>query len=172
MLVQVGGAETLRDEGSLFAQRAALAGVDVQLQQWGHGTHVAQAFVSSALSVAAIKAMGAWSKDQKAPQSADFTSVDKLLEEAWETRRAKAEKKGEPIKEEVQQAVRAPAYIFEGIKKAGPEIKLRETAHADFKKAVEELKKSSPPEVTTVFEPRRNPEAPGLISKVRGILHL
>lgn len=172
MLVQVGGAETLRDEGTLLAQRAALAGVDVQLQHWGHGAHVAQAFVSSPLSVAAIKAMGEWSKQQKPATSADFTSIDKLLEEAWETRRIMAEKKGEPIRESTEQAIRAPAYIFDGVKKAAPEITLRDTAHPELKKAVEDLKASRPTEVTTIFEPRKNPEAAGLIGKVRGVLHL
>lgn len=172
MLVQVGGSETLRDEGTLLAQRAALAGVDVQLQHWGHGTHVAQAFVSTPLSIAAIKAMGEWNKEQAEAEHADFSSIDKLLEAAWETRRMKAEKKGEPIRESVQQVTQEPAWIFDGVKKDAPEILLRSNAHEDFKKAVEELKGARATNVTTIFEPRRNPAAPGVIGKVRGMLHL
>eukprot|EP00004_Rigifila_ramosa_P015064 TRINITY_DN3479_c0_g1_i3.p2 TRINITY_DN3479_c0_g1~~TRINITY_DN3479_c0_g1_i3.p2 ORF type:complete len:111 (-),score=24.72 TRINITY_DN3479_c0_g1_i3:16-348(-) len=44
LLVQVGGAEALRDEGVAFAQKAQRAKVRVTLQEYAHMPHVFQMF--------------------------------------------------------------------------------------------------------------------------------
>ncbi|ORY83587.1 Alpha/Beta hydrolase protein [Leucosporidium creatinivorum] len=174
LLIQAGGAETLRDEITLLAQRAANAGVEVAHQIWESGIHVSQAFIKNDISPAALKEMALWAEQLKAPQAAagNFTEVDRLLDEAWEKRRIRLEAKGVKAQEEVEEVARVPTFIFEGEKEAAPELLCRDEGHEEVKKAVEEAKKAGVQGFTTVFKARRNLEALGFLGRVRGALHL
>lgn len=174
LLIQAGGAETLRDEITLLALRAAAAGVDVDHQIWQAGIHVSQAFIKNDISPASLKEMATWAERQKAPQAGagDFSEVDGLLEAAWEKRRAGLAAKGVEVHEEQEEVARVPTFVFEGVKEAAPELVCRADGHEAVRKAVEEARKAGAQDITTVFKARRNPEALGLLGRVRGALHL
>nr|CRX79085.1 hypothetical protein ls5930a1_00121 [Leucosporidium scottii] len=174
LLIQAGGAETLRDEISLLALRAAAAGVEVDHQIWQAGIHVAQAFVKNDISPASLKEMARWAERQPAPLSGagDFSKVDRLLEAAWKKRRSTLEAKGVKVLEEREEVARVPSFIFEGVKEAAPELACRKDGHEALRKAVEEVRNAGTQDVTTIFKARRNPEALGWLGTVRGALHL
>ncbi len=62
LLIQVGTAEHLRDDSTVFAQRAEEAGVDVTLEEWEDMIHVFQAFPMLAESGQAIAKIGQFAK--------------------------------------------------------------------------------------------------------------
>ena len=59
LLIQVGGAETLRDEGVVFADRARAAGVTVELEVYPDMVHVFQALPSILVAGNATRAQAA-----------------------------------------------------------------------------------------------------------------
>lgn len=185
LLIQCGGAETLRDEGTLLAHRAHAAGTPVDHQVFEHGVHVFQALGKTDASIAAFSAMEEWHNRQsaaKAGSKTDFGSVDQHLREEFVARRQRAEKASVGVKDkkgqraegpQAERVSHVPNFIFEPFKREAPAIKLRDTAHEAIEKDVkEDQARGAPQGVTTVFVPSRNPETAGLLRKVRGTLHL
>jgi epsilon-lactone hydrolase len=64
MLIQVGGNEILYDDAIRLRDAATAAGVDVTFEDWSHGVHVWQVFISSGLpeSAAAIERIATFFK--------------------------------------------------------------------------------------------------------------
>ena len=62
LLIQVGTAEHLRDDSTVFAVRAEAAGVDVTLEEWEDMIHVFQAFPTLAESDQAIAKIGQFAR--------------------------------------------------------------------------------------------------------------
>lgn len=148
--------------------------MDVDHQIFEAGIHVSQAFIKNDISPASLKEMARWAEQQKAPQTGagDFDKVNRLLELAWEKRRAGLEAKGIKVQDEREEVARVPTFVYEGVKEAAPELVCRDDAHEAVKRAVEEVRKAGVQDVTTIFKARPNPEVLGLLGRVRGALHL
>ncbi|SCV73972.1 BQ2448_6402 [Microbotryum intermedium] len=175
LLLQAGGAETLRDEVTLLAHRADRAGVDVTHEIYDSGVHVTHMFFEGELARLCRAQVGGWAKrvqgvDKLKKRSDGWGEVDALFGSEWkrledlDARKARDRRRGAAIPE--------PAYIFEPVVQEAPKIQLRKNANEEIAKVVEEdaeykLRKG----LTTIFVPRRNPRA-GLVGKVRGVLHL
>ncbi|GAA6017651.1 hypothetical protein JCM10207_001236 [Rhodosporidiobolus poonsookiae] len=174
LLIQSGGAETLRDEHALLALRASRDGVRVTHEVYREGVHVHQMVDPGESAREAMRAVGEWGRGlPPAPSGAadKLQEVDQRLKAAWDARPA-AEKAAQ--REEGTSARRsAPArFMYERVAERVPPLKLREGAHEAAKKAVAELDEYEPPEgLTTVVYARRVP-AEGVVGRVRGLLHL
>jgi hypothetical protein len=83
MLIQCGDAEVLRDEGTLFAHKASLAGVDVHHEVYADCPHVFQAFIFLDASRQALQNARTFVKSvvlaHREPASMDPTSIDREL---------------------------------------------------------------------------------------------
>jgi hypothetical protein len=83
MLIQCGDAEVLRDEGTLFAHKASLAGVDVHHEVYADCPHVFQAFIFLEASRRALQNARVFVRDvvlaHREPASMDPTSIDREL---------------------------------------------------------------------------------------------
>lgn len=173
LLVQVGSAELLRDEGTLLAQRAATAGVSVTHELLDGGVHVAQAF-GSAVGQAAMRGMGDWARKQDEVDQGvawDATSVDALLTEGWCARQAR--KKGrkddsKPVTEQVG------PFRFDPVQREPPEVLLRDDANELLRKVVDEnaeVQRKGTGPVASIYL-ATPAERQGLVSRVRSVVHL
>jgi hypothetical protein len=83
LLIQCGDAEVLRDEGTLFAHKASLAGVDVHHEVYADCPHVFQAFIFLDATRQALQNARAFVKNvvlaHHEPVSMDPSSIDKEL---------------------------------------------------------------------------------------------
>lgn len=148
--------------------------MDVTHEIWESGIHVSQAFVRTDISVAALKSMARWVEGQPAPKAcrSAFAGADKILDEAWASRRARMERKGIKVQEEKEEVARLPTFVFEGVKQSPPVLECREGAHEALRKAVEEVNVAGPQDVTTVYSAKRNAEGQGFMSRIRGVVKL
>jgi hypothetical protein len=172
LLIQSGGAETLRDEGTLLAHRASTAGVDVTHEVFDSGIHVCQAFVKTEASAAALLAMGRWAAALREKlEVVKLNEVDELLRGAWEQREAKIDpsRRKEVV---VEAVIPSPKFLFEGVVREAPKVEAREAANEKIRKAVEEAERGERKNVTTIYVARRNPDAEGIVRKVWGAVHL
>ncbi|BGP26282.1 hypothetical protein JCM10295v2_005228 [Rhodotorula toruloides] len=170
--------KTLRDEHSLFAQRAARAGVDVTHEIFRDGVHVFQALTAMSSAAAALRAIGKWAKDrparvEKVDEEKVFGDIDAHLKHAWEGRdqKAKAEP-GRKQSEREKKAAQVAKFMYERVIEEAPPIRLRRSAHEAAKKALEENEHYKPREgLTTVFVAKKAP-SPGLLGRLFGSSHL
>ncbi|SDA01310.1 BZ3500_MvSof-1268-A1-R1_Chr10-1g02574 [Microbotryum saponariae] len=178
LLLQAGGAETLRDEVTLLAHRADRAGVDVTHEIYDSGVHVTHLLFESELARVCRIQVGVWAKKVQGPEklktrSEGWSEVDALFGSEWKRLEGNAtdggaNKSGGAEKKATPQ----PAYIFEPVVQEAPQIHLRQNANEEVAKAVEEDAEYKPRKgLTTIFVPKRNPKA-GLVGQVRGVLHL
>ncbi|KDE04634.1 hypothetical protein MVLG_04934 [Microbotryum lychnidis-dioicae p1A1 Lamole] len=179
LLLQAGGAETLRDEVTLLAHRADRAGVDVTHEIYDSGVHVTHIFFEGELARVCRKQVGVWAQKVQGPdklknRSEGWSEVDALFGSEWKRLEANANKGGENKSggAEKEKATPQPAFIFEPVVQEAPQVQLLQTANEEVVKAVEEDAEYKPRKgLTTIFVPKRNPKA-GLVGKVRGVLHL
>lgn len=174
LLVHSGGVETLRDEHSLFAQRAARAGVDVTHEIFRDGVHVFQALAMMSSATAALQAIGEWAKSrpaqvEKVDEEKVFGEIDRHLEQAWESRNQKAKvEQGQKQGVREKKAAQAARFTYERIVEEAPPIRLRKTAHEAAREAVEENEHYKPKEgLTTVFVAKKAP-SPGVLGRLFG----
>ncbi|KAK4051725.1 hypothetical protein OIO90_004675 [Microbotryomycetes sp. JL221] len=179
LLIQAGGGETLRDESTLLAQRAAAAGVEVRHEVFDGGIHVFQAFVKTDAAVAAFKALKQWySTTFSQQQGGNFEQVDNLLQQAFVQRderllKQSKDKRGKTIKSETQRVVREPKFVFEPVQEPAPQVKVRDDALEPIRKAVQEMNATKYYNVTHIYKARKNEKnVDGIVGRVRGILHL
>ncbi|KAK4050967.1 hypothetical protein OIV83_003096 [Microbotryomycetes sp. JL201] len=180
MLIQAGGAETLRDEVTVLAHRAAQAGVRVRhegkldLNIGSHtvfegGIHVFQAFVKTDAAVAAYKALREWySSDVPSSKAGgDFGRANQLLDNAFAVRDGKLakESKGKP-KSTQQRVAREPRFVFEAVQKPAPTVAGHDGAFAELRKAAEAMQSEGDQNVTFIYEARRNEKAVGIVGKL------
>ncbi|BGP18273.1 hypothetical protein JCM10213_007904 [Rhodosporidiobolus nylandii] len=169
LLIHSGGVEVLRDEHTLFAQRAAKEGVDVTLEVFMDGVHVFQAMQRDTGAKASLKAIREWAEARPtmASETAEdgvFAQVDEKLKQAWEA-------KPEEQKKEPDATAPAPVWIYERRFERQPPIQLRADAHEEARKAVEEVKDYVPDEkLTALYYPKSATQ--GVFARVRGMLHL
>ncbi|EGU12195.1 putative Monocarboxylate permease [Rhodotorula toruloides ATCC 204091] len=178
LLVHSGGVETLRDEHSLFAQRAARAGVDVTHEIFRDGVHVFQALAMMSSATAALQAIGESAKNrparvEKVDEEKVFGEIDARLKQAWEGRAQKAKvEQGQKQGEREKKAEQVAKFTYERVVEEAPPIRLRKTAHEAAKKAVEENEHYKPKEgLTTVFVAKKAP-SPGVLGRLFGSSHL
>ncbi|KAM0790122.1 hypothetical protein ACM66B_005447 [Microbotryomycetes sp. NB124-2] len=176
LLIQAGGGETLRDEATLLAHRAAKAGVRVRHEVFEGGIHVFQAFVKTDVAVAAFKALQEWhnSTFTSIKDGGDFKAADELLAKAFTARDERMAKSSKTNKQKSTQerVVREHKFVFEPVRKAAPKVVAREGAYDELKQAVDAMYAEEHQNVTWIYEARRNEKAAGIVGKVRGILHL
>ncbi|GAA5888692.1 hypothetical protein JCM5296_000069 [Sporobolomyces johnsonii] len=176
LLIQSGGAETLRDEHTLLAQRCDRAGVDTTHEVLDDGVHVFQAIMKDTSARVGLGAIGAWARSrpegvQKLEGDA-WDEVGRRLSEEWEKRKDVSPAKP---RERGADGERTGRFVYEPVTKAAPPIRLREDAHDAAKKAVEENEKHEPRMgLTVVYRARRNEAFGGssVFSRVWGRLHL
>lgn len=184
LLIQSGGAEVLRDEVTLLAERAHSAGVDVELVVLDGGIHVgtfflpvsslfldaysfviplAQAFVHTELAKSSIAQMGEWLSRQAPPTPFDVSKIDALIRSNYTPKSVRTAAAASP---------RLGPFSFTLVDERAPMITLKEGAHPALVKAVRENEQSSEPKVgmTKLLRASRNER--GMWQRARGALHL
>ncbi|GAA6033851.1 hypothetical protein JCM8097_000370 [Rhodosporidiobolus ruineniae] len=173
LLIHSGAVETLRDEHTLLAQRAARAGVDVTHEVFGSSVHVFHMIMKESSAEVGLKAIGEWATARREKETSvrpveaeKLREVDERLRTAWEDRPA-AEKA-----ERAPSTLPAPRFTWDRVVERPPPIKLRENAHEVARQAVEENEREAervPEGLTAVYYAR---PAQGVVGRVRGLLHL
>ncbi|GAA5825469.1 hypothetical protein JCM11251_007000 [Rhodosporidiobolus azoricus] len=175
LLVHSSGAETLRDEHTLLALRAAKAGVKVTHEVWQEGVHVAVAIMKDTVGKYALEAVREWGKmlgevKETLPSGGKLAEVDGRLQAAWDAR--PDEEKKERSDGAGKTAPVPALFTYEKSFTRLPPIQLRETAHPKAKEAVKEIEDYEPEkELTAVWTAKPVP-GKGVVGKVRGLLHL
>lgn len=160
LLIQAGEVEVLRDEITLLAQRAHLAGVDVKHQILGAAVHVGQLLPHSDVGRVALTEVEKWIKGRDARvEPVEWTVVDALFEAAQKDR--------VNVHKGTRNTASAPKFVFDGVHREAPTVNTRNGAHAIAEKVVDDHQGKNQL-VSTLFVPKRNSEAMGILGKLRG----
>ncbi|GAA5893864.1 hypothetical protein JCM6882_003114 [Rhodosporidiobolus microsporus] len=176
LLIHSSGAETLRDEHTLLALRAAKAGVSVTHEVWSEGVHVAVMIMEDSVGKVALRAVGEWGKTLGAapdvlPEGGKLADVDGQLQAAWNAR-PESEKADNSSTAQTAAPPAAALFTYEKSLTRLPPIKLRPDAHEAARTAMKEIEGFEADEgVTAVWTAKAVP-AKGVVERVRGILHL
>lgn len=173
LIVLAGGGETLRDEITLFAQRADKDGVDVTHEVFDGGVHVFVAVMEKGMGKKGIENIGEWARKEerfegvKKVESEGWRQVVKDLEEAYEKKQAtlppKPKKEGEDAREQAQER-----FVWEESIEDAPLVKLRGDAHPLAIKVIEENSRQPHRKgLTKIVRAKRNPKFNGgLLSRL------
>ena len=179
LLVQSGAVEVLRDEHTLFAQRAAWAGVKVTHEVLVGAVHVPHSFRSTPIAKAALAHIGAFARALDSPAEGLPTQfLDNLggtLEPGWATYKARMGDKLQPRHPKADRDEAAPDYggwRVALVQKQPPTVVVRDDGgvHEAARRVVEENAQHAHPDATWLV-PERVAQA-GLVERLRGVLHL
>lgn len=173
LLIQSGALETLRDEHTLLALRAAKAGVEVTHEVFRESVHVFHSIQKETSAKAALSAVGEWARTRKPvqplPALEQLQKVDEELRTAWTSRPAS-------VREEkpASSPIIPPRFTYEKRFERLPPLQLRSSAVDEAKKAVEEAEGyKAGNELTAVYYARREGrEERGVVGWVRGLVGL
>lgn len=174
LLVMAGGGETLRDEITLFAQRADRDGVDVTHEIFDGGVHVFVAVMEKGMGKRGIENIGKWAREEgrfeetKRVESEGWSGIGENLNEEWKKKEASL-----PPKKEGTGKSSTPTqerFLWEEFVEDAPEVKLRHDAHQAAVKALEANSRHTPRKgLTRHIRSKKNPE---FSSGILGSLHL
>lgn len=174
LLIHSGALETLRDEHTLLALRAAAAGVDVAHEVFKESVHVFHAVQKETSAKAALRAVGDWGRGRAPvgalPQSEALQDVDERLREAWTSRPAEEQRE-----KDASTALPPPQFAYTKVYERLPPIKLRPHASPEARRAVEEAEAYKAGEkLTAVFYAKSTATAAtgGYVGRLRGLVGL
>lgn len=181
-MVHSGGAEVLRDEVTLFVERAVEKGVQVEYYVLDGAIHVIQGFVHTEASRVSIALITGWIAQRDSPTPWDMKSIEGLMQREWETRGSIISKQqggggggGGKIRST------AP-FEYVAVREGAPRVTVTDRAHPEVKRIVEEQAakvgvKAS--EEYTVFLKAQRREVEdgaegggGWVQRARRVLHL
>lgn len=164
LIVMAGGGEILRDEITMFAQRADRDGVDVTHEVFEGGPHVFIAVMEKGIGKKGMENIGKWAneggrfEETKKIEGQGWTAIGEGLKKEYEARLGSIP----PKKEGGSKGVTQDRFIYEESIEDAPEVKLRETASPEARKAFEENSREPPRKgLTKVVRTKRNPEFNG-----------
>ncbi|GAA5997778.1 hypothetical protein JCM5350_003054 [Sporobolomyces pararoseus] len=165
LIVLAGGSETLRDEITLFCQRAVKDGVKVRYEIFEGGVHVFVAVMEGGLGRKGLERIKEWDRELDenlsvggVELSEGFREVVEKLKQKWEEKQANSPRSrpsSDAVKKEEER------FIFEEFVEPAPKIELRESAHPLAVKALQEISgdpSSTQKGYTRVIRARRNPD--------------
>jgi len=172
LIVMAGGGEILRDEITMFAQRADRDGIDVTHQVFDGGVHVFVAVMEKGMGKKGMENIGKWSREEgrfeetKKIDSQEWTAIGEELKKEYEARLGSIP----PKKEDESKGTMQDRFIYEESIEDAPEVKLRDSASLEARKVFEENARHPPRKgLTKVVRTKRNPEFNG---GLLGRLHL
>ncbi|GAA5934279.1 alpha/beta hydrolase [Sporobolomyces koalae] len=175
LIVLAGGSETLRDEITMLVHRAAADGVEVRHEVYEGGVHVFVAVMERGMGKKAIENIATWASNLNSTSQSTIDAIENRTE--WDRigDRLKADytvKQEKDTKTTRSNPARPESerFVYEEMVEDAPRVKLRDQAHPEARKALEELSKNPPRSgITTIVRTRKNPEYNG---GILGRLHL